>query len=349
MARVNPFKPHSPVSPGMFVGRVDQLKAMEQSLIQTRARSPKNFMLTGERGIGKSSLLRYFKHVAQGRIQVQGEKVNFLVIEADIDEMTTVPGFIAKIQLALERELAKTEQARAFMARAWDFIKRIEAGGFALKEQQPNEAIEVLLDQFAHSLASTANRICDPENKTVFGTTYDGVVLLIDEADNAKDDLPLGAMLKLLSERLQKHECECVMVGLAGLTGLRGVLRASHPSSLRLFEELPVDTLSPEEVGRVIDRALEHAEQENKEETRIDDAARAALISFAEGYPHFIQQFGYCAFAADEDGLIDIEDVKAGAFGERGAMELIGDAYYRDDFYNKIQKDSYRQVLRIMA
>jgi hypothetical protein len=30
-------------------------------------------------------------------------------------------------------------------------------------------------------------------------------------------------------------------------------------------------------------------------------------------------------------------------------MELIGDRYYRDDFYNKIQKDSYRQVLRIMA
>ena len=30
-------------------------------------------------------------------------------------------------------------------------------------------------------------------------------------------------------------------------------------------------------------------------------------------------------------------------------MEKIGDRYYRDDFYNKIQKDSYRQVLRIMA
>ena len=32
-----------------------------------------------------------------------------------------------------------------------------------------------------------------------------------------------------------------------------------------------------------------------------------------------------------------------------GAMEKIGDRYYRDDFYNKIQRDSYRQVLRIMA
>jgi hypothetical protein len=33
----------------------------------------------------------------------------------------------------------------------------------------------------------------------------------------------------------------------------------------------------------------------------------------------------------------------------RDALDLIGDRYYRNDFYNKIQPDSYRQVLRIMA
>jgi hypothetical protein len=69
----------------------------------------------------------------------------------------------------------------------------------------------------------------------------------------------------------------------------------------------------------------------------------------AEGYPHFIQQFGYSAFAADADNTIDEQDVNRGAFAKRGALEAIGDRYYRNDFYNKIQKDSYRQVLRIMA
>ena len=38
-----------------------------------------------------------------------------------------------------------------------------------------------------------------------------------------------------------------------------------------------------------------------------------------------------------------------GCTQQGGALELIGDRYYRDDFYNKIQKESYRQVLRIMA
>ncbi len=77
--------------------------------------------------------------------------------------------------------------------------------------------------------------------------------------------------------------------------------------------------------------------------------ARKLLCSLAEGYPHFIQQFGYCAFAADKDLVIDERDVASGAFSDRGGLNLIGDRYYRDGFYNKIQRDSYRQILRIMA
>ena len=69
----------------------------------------------------------------------------------------------------------------------------------------------------------------------------------------------------------------------------------------------------------------------------------------SEGYPHFIQQFGFSAFAADIDNLIDEEDVWEGAFGRGGALAATGNRYYRDDYYNKIQQESYRQVLRIMA
>jgi hypothetical protein len=51
----------------------------------------------------------------------------------------------------------------------------------------------------------------------------------------------------------------------------------------------------------------------------------------------------------DTDNVIDRSDLEKSAFGPRGALDLIGDRYYRNDFYNKIQQDSYRQVLRIMA
>jgi hypothetical protein len=94
---------------------------------------------------------------------------------------------------------------------------------------------------------------------------------------------------------------------------------------------------------------LARANRLNVDQTSITNDAKHHLAYYSEGYPHFIQQFAASAFTADNDNIIDPEDVRKGAFGRRGALELIGDRYYRDSYYTKIQKESYRQVLRIVA
>ncbi|MGA8216312.1 MAG: hypothetical protein WB799_22165 [Candidatus Sulfotelmatobacter sp.] len=126
-------------------------------------------------------------------------------------------------------------------------------------------------------------------------------------------------------------------------------MATSHQSSLRLFDELVLGRLSTGEASQVVDGGLRRANNVNGQQTSITDDAKAHLVYYSEGYPHFIQQFGYSAFAADTDDVIDVDDVGRGGFGKRGALDLIGDRYYRDSYYNKIQKESYRQVLRIMA
>jgi hypothetical protein len=183
----------------------------------------------------------------------------------------------------------------------------------------------------------------------VFDARFDGIVILIDEADNASPRLSLGSFFKLLTERLQRRGCSRLSFAIAGLPEVRTVLAESHTSSLRLFEELILGRLSDQEVDGVIDMGMRQANELNATATTITDDARRHLVYYSEGYPHFIQQFAYSAFAADTDDVIDRGDVMHGGFGRRGAMELIGDRYYRDNFYNKVQKESYRQVLRIMA
>lgn len=334
----------------MFVGRIEEIHALESALGQTRAGQPKNFMLTGERGIGKTSLLNWVQWVAQGEIARDDEYLNFLVVFVDIDGGTNSVTLVRKIERAFHRKLGETEKARDFLGKAWDFLRNVEAFGVKIHEGGVSGDTQTLLDEFAHSLPSTTSRICDPtESLTLFGSKYDGVLILIDEADNASEALSLGAFLKLLLERVQRDGCDNLMVGLAGLPGLREVLRTSHASSLRLFDEIVLSRLSGPEVGGVIDRCLKKANETNADQTTIEDEARGYLIRLSEGFPHFVQEFGYCAFETDSDNVIDTDDVAEGAFGERGAMVLIGDRYYRDDFYNRIQNDSYRQVLRIMA
>ena len=347
--KINPFEPFAPVNPGSFVGRLDELRRLKSALVQTSAGKPVNFMITGERGIGKTSLLNYLKYAAEGLIPIENVKMSFVVVDTDVDQSTTQLGLISKIQLGLEKALGRHEAAREFLKKAWGFLQRVEAGGVKIGEAKKSSD-ELLLDEFAYSLAETASRICsDSEGPTLWSAKCDGVLILIDEADNGSKTLQLGSFFKLLAERLQRRNCNHVMFGLAGLPELRKVLHNSHPSSLRIFDELVLDRLPTSEVNDVIDLCLEEANEKNTKPTTIADDGRDLLVTLSEGYPHFIQQFGYSAFAADTDDVIDRQDVYNGAFGARGAFEQIGDHYYRNDFYNKIQKESYRKVLRIMA
>lgn len=352
MPKINPFKPNSPVPPGMFIGRIEEIERLEAQLFQTRAGQPTNFLLTGERGIGKSSLLLFTKYIAQGVINLStnDEKLNFLVIDTDIDPKTTQLGLVKKIELNLRKALEKSEPTKKFFADVWGFIKKIEVAGVKLNSAKNDDLDETAFEEFIFSLADTVNRLCVAQKEEdIFNAKYDGVLLMIDESDNSSPDLDLGTFLKLMLEKMQRRNCNHFMVGLAGLPNLKQILINSHPSSLRLFEDILVEQLTKKEVEQVIDRCLLESEKLNKVKTEITPSAKQALINFSEGYPHFIQQFGHCAFSRDKDDIIDEDDCIKGAMSSGGGLDLIGERYYRNNFYNKIQKESYRHVLRIMA
>ena len=86
MLKYNPFKPGSIIHPGMFAGRADELKNLERSLFQTINGNPEHFLIHGERGIGKSSLLLVVNCLAQGAIKsVEGNTYNFLTINVELE------------------------------------------------------------------------------------------------------------------------------------------------------------------------------------------------------------------------------------------------------------------------
>jgi len=349
MSKINPFTPGAQVPTGLFVGRLPAIDRLENALIQTRASSPSHVMLTGERGIGKTSLLKLVRWFATGALDVKGLKLNFLTVDVDLTPNTTQLNLIQRIDNAIRRELGQTEKARKFLSQTWDFLKRLEAGGVSLKNGATYDE-EVLSDDFSYSLAQTVNRLRISEgDENLWSCKRDGLLILIDEADNCSKDLQLGRFLKLLTERLSRHGCENLMIVLTGLPDVKEVLLSSHPSSLRIFSEIPLDRLENSEVEMVIEMCLKKSASDFNTPVTIEPDAVKFLITLSEGYPHFIQQFGHSAFEADTDNRITQADVASGAFGKHGALAQIGERYYRNDFYNKIQKESYRQVLRIMA
>lgn len=348
-SRINTFRPNEPINPGMFVGRISEIDRLERHLRQTSAGFPSNFLITGERGIGKTSLLNYFKATAQGLFPELHGDLRFLVVDTDVDENTTQVGLMKKIELGISRELGESEPIRVLLNKAWAFLKRVEAGGVKLKQDEPS-IDEILPDEFANSVAEIVGRVCrSPQDQTKLEGQYDGLLILIDEADNASKQLKLGLFLKLFLERLGRRQITQVMIGLAGLETLQNVLLRDHRSALRLFDIITLHKLQDSDVRAVVNIVIDRANEVNSDKTQVDEGGMQALIKLSEGYPHFVQQYGWSAFEQDTDGVIDVTDVVFGATMKGGALELIGNRYYRNDFYNRIYKESYRQVLRIMS
>jgi hypothetical protein len=377
---INPFIPHHPIDAKHFVGRSDELRRLEASLEHTKRRKPINFMITGDRGIGKTSLLNYVQAMARSYSDKSEESFRFIVVNIQTENTTTQLDFVRKVELSLRHELDRTEVARAFLDRAWSFVQRLEVAGVKLQEAK-DDPYKLLWEEFANSLVQTVKRICAPEGAPVDGPSdaYDGILILVDEVDTAGKQFEIGAFLKYLTEYFQRNDCKTIMLGLSGLPKMVDVLLQSHRSVLRVFEEMRLDALPMEEVVEMVGSFLKSAETDNDCEFSIAADALQMVIHLSDGHPHFIQQHCYCAFNAMSRRLsqaemekarasfaesrgnrpkatkglpaehhalvIEHRDVIEGSFSPRGAIDLIGDMYFKHQLETKVSDWRSKKVL----
>lgn len=345
--KLNPFKPNSPVPIAMFAGRLKEIEAMEKGLFHTKNNRPHHFLITGERGIGKSSLLSLIKFIATGEIKSPDyDYFKFITIDIVISVRTDLVTLIKLIDKNIERTVGKVETIRKFLSDTWSFVQRIKVMDSGIEQEAATDNADILIDDFAWSLAETCKRIANPEKGE---EAKDGIVFFFDEADNACPGLHIGYFLKVLTELLQKHGCNNIMFVVAGLPEVIDKLSKSHESSLRLFIPLKIIELNPEDRHYVIEKGIDEGNRLNEAKTTIADVAKRQISNLSEGYPHFIQQFAYSAFEYNSDGEISEDDVLEGAFREGGAIDAIGTRYYASAFHEQIKSDEYRQVLGIMS
>lgn len=341
MQRYNPFRPGSIVGPAMFVGRWEELEKLERALYQTKNGNPQNFLINGERGIGKSSLFLVVDRIASGRVDsINHGKFRFLTVNVELEPENNYHHIISKIGGELQRAVAGHQRATELAKTVWDFLKRWEVAGVKYHAEERTPEPHELLDNLTDTLERTVSALNDE---------FDGIVILIDEADKPPASANLGQFVKLFTEKLTKRGCERVCLGLAGLPGLTQRLRLSHDSAPRIFEIFSLEPLLPDERAEVVRRGLQEADKRNGFTITVTSQAEKWISEFSEGYPNFIQQFAYCAFEADDDNVVDHDDVLNGALGENGAFEQLGQKYFHELYFEQIGSDEYREVLRVMA
>jgi len=263
----------------MFAGRVAELKEIDAALNQTKNLNPRHFLIHGERGIGKSSLMLIADRIAKGIIQGfdSGNQYRFLTVNVEISPSMSLVDLVSSIETELQNEINLKQQTVTFFQNVWEFAKKWEICGtkFNDSKTQPISVVPELVRKCA-SICQTLQ------------FNSDGIIILIDEADNACDDTQLGQFIKVFTERLTKQGCNNVAIGISGISSVYDILNKSHESAVRILNSQKLETLEPHERIEVIRMGLSEADKKG-DKVSITAEAENWIAKYSEGFLHLKQ------------------------------------------------------------
>jgi Cdc6-like AAA superfamily ATPase len=338
LTRLNPFNPKKPASPIYFAGRVREISTVVRCISQTFHGESENILVTGERGIGKTSLAYFVKHIAEKKEAPDGfsPDFNFLVSFNQLKSKMSQDDVIQLIVGDLKHLTLKTipERMKKFFD---DEIKSFSFGKlFSLERKEKSINFS---EEFARYLEAIWDRIQD---------RYTGLIIVLDEFDQLSALAGFASFWKSLYEKLDIDGYKKIMFVFVGLSRKLDPFFEDHPSVVRLFEHIEVSLMNAQESEQVINKALE---QTNPRVT-ISREAMEAIIRFSGGYPQFIQELGYATFEMDNDNHLDMRDFIRGVEGNEfyeGAIKQLGRKLFDKMYLQDIGSDTYRKILSAIA
>ena len=290
----NPFAPGAGTQPPELVGRqvvLDRGKLLLERLV--RSRPEKSFIAVGLRGVGKTVVLNKIRDIADEM------RVISVQIEA-IEDRNLVQLLVPKLRQALLKintgQAVITEVVRALrvMASFVQFSATVEGVEFGMS-----------IDPEA-GVADTGNLELDlPDLFEAVGEAararQTAICLIIDELQYASE--PEMSSLIMAMHRISQRNLPVALVG-GGLPQIVGLAGKAKSYAERLFDYPRLERLNDSDAMEAI------REPVNREGAAIEAAALARIVESTQGYPYFLQEWGYQAWnIADGDVITaDIMD-----------------------------------------
>jgi hypothetical protein len=309
-AALNPFSPGSGRRPPELVGRIAELEAFDTIVARSRGGlTSRGIMLAGLRGVGKTVLLN--------EMYAHAERAEWFVVrlEARRDESgeASIRRRLARELVAAARSLNKPK-ASARMKRALQsvgaFNAKIGATGIDLGIQLASGRadsgdIEVDIGELVQDISTALQ-----EEHGTFG-------IFVDEMQDL-DTATLSALVAAQHEAGQR-DWPFYVIG-AGLPNLPRVLSDARSYAERLFDYRTIGRLHPE------DAELALVEPATRYGAHFEPDALDVLVTAADGYPYFIQEYGQAIWNLAPAPTFTAADAKAAViFG----LEHLDQGFFR--------------------
>lgn len=291
----NPFSPGAGSPPPELVGRDAILEQTRILLARILARRPeKSFLMTGLRGVGKTVLLNEMEKLAQ--------QAGYRSILVEAHEEKPLGALLAPHLRRLLFELDRAANAGDKAKRALAVLK-----SFAGAVKVSYGELELGLDiDPARGVADSGDLEVDLADLFVSvaeaaADRNTGVAIFLDEVQYLSE-IELSALIMAM-HRMQQRQLPLLMIG-AGLPILPALAGNSKSYSERLFSFPNLGPLSEAEAARAVQQPMRTASVD------IEATALKEIYRLTEGYPYFIQEWGYVCWNAAETSPLTLDVVR---------------------------------------
>lgn len=319
----NPFTPGYGIIPAVFAGRQAEFADFEGVVLRRVAQGTYEpaRMLTGDRGMGKTALLKQFEaeateagHWVVRVSAVRGDAALPDVVEALVDELSA-----QDVAVKLSREAKQALKRVAGLT--------VGPTGVTVGDARPKRGSSDRWHKDLTVILTAAGRLAREAGVAL--------LILLDEAQNI-DRQAMGALFHAFQEsqsttvterhptgaRVRQHLPLAVYV--AGLPGLTALLRAAGTTFGERARHVSLPPLSDNDVAEAL-RAFA--------ETRgvgVDADAIDRFCALVGGYPYFLHVVGSQVWVAGEGPVISVDDVEAGWAMASPTIELFYEERLRD-------------------
>jgi len=246
----------------------------------------KSLLITGPRGIGKSSLSYQLQKVLEGdktllqRCLISIELPRFIIIDYTCTSCDTLESIVTEIVQKIDRKLEDSESKYE--------IKKAELG-FSL------------FSMFSGKIEATKR---EGKQSTIIKCFIDVIVklydiytephinIVVDELDQLGAEHNFAHFIKVVLETLDRQNINGLSFIFAGQSDVLKSLLKQQPSFHRLAKHIDLRPLDDENSQLVFESCIDRAEIY----TEVSDNAKETLLKLASGYPYFIHVLGHEAF-----------------------------------------------------
>ena len=325
----NPFSPGAGSPPPELVGRDSVLEQTRILLARIRERRPeKSFLLTGLRGVGKTVLLNNMDRLAE----TAGYRTVLLEAHENKPLAALLVPSLRKLLFELDRIAGAANSVRRALRVLKSFIGSvnvtvadIEFGLDIEPERGAADSGDIEVD-LANVFQSVAEAALERDV---------AIAILIDEIQYLSE-AELSALIMAM-HRMQQRQLPLVLMG-AGLPILPALAGESKSYAERLFNFPDIGPLSESDAAKALQEPVLTSG------VSFDNRALSEIFKLTQGYPYFLQEWGYQAWNHATQPRITV-DIIRGATDE--VIQRLDQNFFRVRFDRLTPRE--KEYLRAMA